>query len=245
MKSGSKLYLKGYDGFEYGPFRWTEVREWVALGYLTHDDQVRPIVGDTWVRVDAIPTLLAMPPSTEKSESFIYVRAKAAEKVPVGPRAQAYLNHLGCPIHPSRLNPYTASRWVAIMETLRPHLKIETESWAADEERLGRVPRASPNHASEKQVAYLRSIGHRVTDDLTKAQAQLLFSGPPTEGQMRRIRFYGLTLAADASKDEASAAIDRYVRDHPESEAAYQNWKSSVPAEPSRRRWWKSILGLR
>jgi hypothetical protein len=246
MKPGTKLMVKGYDGNECGPFRWTEVREWIAIGYFTPEDEVRTVAEAEWIRIESIPTLLTMPASSVKSDSLGYVRLKAAEKAPVGPRAAAYLKVLGCPVHATRLNPYTANRWVGILQVLRPHLKSEVEDWAANQESHGRTPLASPDQASPKQIAYLRSLGHVVRDGISKQEVERLFSGPPTEGQLRRLKFYGIRLPVDASKDDAATAIDRYVREHPESEIPYQAWKQSLSAaQPpgARRPWWKRIFG--
>jgi hypothetical protein len=251
MKPGTKLVVKGYDGKECGPFRWTEVREWIGLGYFTADDEVRIADQTDWMRIEGLPSLLKMSPSTARNDNFIHLRSLASDRWPVGPRAAAYLKILGCPVHPTRLNPYTANRWVGILQILRPHLRNEIESWASNQESHGRTPSASPDDATQKQIAYLRSIGHVIPDRMSKNEVQRLFSGPPTEGQMRRLTFYGTVLPAGASKDDASMAIDSYVKAHPESEAAYQNWKHSAAANQitpvqsaatRARPWWKRIF---
>jgi hypothetical protein len=54
-----------------------------------------------------------------------------------------------------------------------------------------------------------------------------MISGPPSEGQLRRLRFYQIPLPRDLTKDGASYLIDDYMRQHPESEARYQAWKQS------------------
>lgn len=246
MRPGTKLVVKGYDGIECGPFRWTEVREWVGIGYFTADDEVRIADQTEWMRIEVLPTLLKMPPSTVRNDSFNYVRSMASDRLPVGPRAAAYLKVLGCPVHPTRLNPYTANRWVGILQVLRPHLKNEVEDWASHQESHGRTPLASPDQASPKQIAYLRSLGHVVRDGISKQEVERLFSGPPTEGQLRRLKFYGISLPVDASKDDAAIAIDRHVREHPESETAYQLWKTTPAQESTKARtapWWRRIFG--
>ena len=150
-------------------------------------------------------------------------------------------------MHPRRLNPYTANRWVGILQTLRPELKNEVESWASNEESLGRIPSARPDDATPKQTEYLRSIGHTVSGQITRKEAQRLITGAPTEGQLRRLKFYGVPLSADANKEDASYAIDRYIREHPESEGSYQAWKdTSIPKQPTAARgrpWWRRLFG--
>jgi len=49
----------------------------------------------------------------------------------------------------------------------------------------------------------------------------------PTNAQLRRLGFYGITLAPNAEFSDASKAIDEYKAAHPESEEAYQKWKAS------------------
>lgn len=207
MKRGAKLIIKSFNGSECGPFPWTEVREWVALGYFTPETEVRIFNETQWNPISVFPALLTTPPSYANNTSFQFVRERAREKQPTGPRAAAYLKILGCPVRPDRLNPYTACRWVWFLETLRPQLVNEVERWAADEERHGRVPRASPNDATPRQIEYLRSIGHAVPDRISKKDAERLFSGPPTDGQLRRLNFYGISLPGGSSKEEASATI--------------------------------------
>ena len=50
-----------------------------------------------------------------------------------------------------------------------------------------------------------------------------------SEGQRRRLNFYGLTYEAGITREEATELIDRYKSEHPESEVAYQRWKASQP----------------
>lgn len=251
MKRGAKLFIKGFDGNECGPFRWTEVREWVAIGYFSPKDEVRLSDESTWSHIETIPELLVTPPSYDVNGPFQFVRGRAREKRAVGPRATAYLKVLGCPVAPGRLNPYTAFRWVGILEDLRPHLANQTENWAADEESKGRVPTVSPTDATPKQIEYLQSLGHAPAKNVTRLEAHRLISGPPSEGQLRRLRFYGVSLPDGACKDEASTLIDSYGRDHPESEAAYQACRETLIAEkyvpqtpaPQQTSWWRRIFG--
>lgn len=231
MQRGAKLFVKSGDGNPCGPFRWTAVREWVAIGFFTPADEVRLIDDTTWRPIVEIPELLATPPGADSNEALKQLQNRAREKKAVGPRAAAYLRVLGCPVPPSRLNPFTARQWIGILEELRPHLADATERWAADEESDGRVPSASPDAATPSQVEKLRSLGYNGPEHLTRREARRLISGPPGEEQLRRLRFYGITLPSGACKEEAAELIDRYMREHWETEEAYQAHRKSLMAE--------------
>ncbi len=235
MKRGAKFLVKVGDGPACGPFRWTVVREWVALGSLRPDDEVRSVEDAAWCPIGRVPELMAPPPPDEKNEGLTQVRARALEQKAVGPRAAAYLNHLGCPVPLSRLNPYTAFQWVRILEELSPQTVNNTEHWAANEESNDRVPSASPADATPEQIATLRASGHVVTGKLSRQEAQRLIAGPPSAGQLRRLAFYGLTLPPGAGKDEAADLIDRHMREHWETEEAYQASKQRLVAEAAER----------
>jgi hypothetical protein len=79
--------------------------------------------------------------------------------------------------------------------------------------------------ATDRQISYLRSIDVRIEVGLTKGRASQLIGGEPTEGQVRRLKFYRITPSPYLTKEEASELIDGYVAQHPESEEQYQAWK--------------------
>ena len=83
--------------------------------------------------------------------------------------------------------------------------------------------------ATEPQIRLLQSKGVRVQRDLTKGEAsdliEVIVNGA-TEGQHRRLRFYGLD-SAGITKEQATDLIDRYIADHPEAEYQYQMWKAN------------------
>jgi len=79
--------------------------------------------------------------------------------------------------------------------------------------------------ATNRQINYLRSIGVSIEDGPTKGRACQLIGREATEGQLRRLRFYGVTPSPYLTKEEASELIDGYKTQHPESEEQYQTWK--------------------
>jgi uncharacterized protein DUF4339 len=82
--------------------------------------------------------------------------------------------------------------------------------------------------ATEAQRAVLRS--KRIPyDGLTKKQASDLIStiwNGATEGQVRRLNFYGIN-SEGLSKKEAAVIIDDYIASHPDAETDYQLWKTN------------------
>lgn len=86
--------------------------------------------------------------------------------------------------------------------------------------------------ATEKQKSYLRDMSIPFPGDLLAGEASNLIGegvrekSAVTEGQQRRLRFYGVN-STGFDKFEAMHAIDDYKAAHPESEAAYQRWKAA------------------
>ena len=80
--------------------------------------------------------------------------------------------------------------------------------------------------ATDAQKAVLRS--KRIPyEGLTKKQASDLIEtiyNAATEGQVRRLNFYGIN-SEGLSKREAAVIIDDYIATHPDAENAYQLWK--------------------
>jgi hypothetical protein len=80
--------------------------------------------------------------------------------------------------------------------------------------------------ATSAQKTVLRS--KRIPcDGLTKKQAHdlidTIYNGA-TEGQGRRLKFYGIN-SDGLSKKEAAVIIDEYIANHPDAENDYQLWK--------------------
>ena len=94
--------------------------------------------------------------------------------------------------------------------------------------------------ATDAQKAVLRSKAIPY-QGLTKKQAsdliEAIYHGA-TEGQVRRLKFYGID-PEGVSKKEACVIIDDYIASHPDAENDYQRWKMNgcppalAPAEPS------------
>ena len=154
------------------------------------------------------------------------------KKEPLGPRATRYLKALGCPIPIDRLNRNTASNWAGTLETKYPDRANEVENWATKEESFGETPTALPTDPTLKQITYLRSIGIELPRGATRRDASRLIAGEATEGQIRRLIFYGI-YEDNLSKEEAASLINAYSRGHPNSEEAYQAVRDKLIAATS------------
>jgi len=112
---------------------------------------------------------------------------------------------------------------------------------ATDPERFASIPsyeiarffKAHRDHRSweddeptEAQKAVLRS--KRIPyEGITKGQASELINtiyNAATEGQVRRLSFYGIN-SEGLTKKEACLIIDDYIASHPDAENDYQRWK--------------------
>ena len=226
LKRGAKLFLSCKGRPFAGPFKWTLVREWIALGLVPRDALVRTAPDEASVRIENIEQLFTCPQGV--LDTSAYYQSAGRTRVPSAPRQHSYLVSLGCPFETAHLDKHLTWRVISDLEVAFPERATQDER-AACEEEFDRAYREGP--ATEKQVAYLTSIGVDGASSMSKAEASRLISGPPSEGQLRRLQFYKITVSPRLTKDEASILIETYVRDHPESEAQYQAWKQAKPAE--------------
>lgn len=91
--------------------------------------------------------------------------------------------------------------------------------------------------ATAAQLDLLRELGAKPPAGITKKLATKFIStlirarewerSMPSEGQKRRLQFYGIDCSARWSRDDAGRIIDQYIKEHPESERAYHQWKRS------------------
>lgn len=112
-----------------------------------------------------------------------------------------------------------------------PELRFE---WAeADGEP--NAENASDEPATEKQIAYLKVLGAPIPQILGIREASDLieeWKNKVSAAQKRRLDFYRLEYDPGITREQANALIDRYKEQHPESEAAYQEWKAQNPQSP-------------
>jgi hypothetical protein len=104
-----------------------------------------------------------------------------------------------------------------------PELKFE---WTGLEATSSETVDDEP--ATEKQIAYLKVLGAPVPDYLGIREAADLIEKwkvGASDAQKRRLDFYQLTYDRDITREQAATLIDDYKARHPESEAAYQEWK--------------------
>ena len=117
--------------------------------------------------------------------------------------------------------------------------------WAAEEEANGRVPAATPDAATAEQIEILRARGHTLPANLTRLEALRLISGPPTEEQLDRLKFYGITLPDGGCQEEVAEIISRQMRENWDSEEAYQAYRRRSVTRQQRSERSSSALKLR
>jgi hypothetical protein len=120
-------------------------------------------------------------------------------------------------------NDMSAKKFARVMVQRYPELRFE---WAGNVESEA----GQDEPATDKQIAYLRVLEVPIEDYLSVREASDLidhYKNRVSEGQKRRLGFYGLSYAPDITREEATELIDRYKSEHPESEDAYQAWKAA------------------
>lgn len=232
MKRGSKLFFRAPGCPEFGPLPWTKVRDWVSEGFLLPSDEMRLDGDEQWVLINSDPDVGNPKKGFMRDAKGSEWAEWLGKKESLGPRATSYLKTLGCPIPLDRLNRATARNWAGTLEAKYPDRANEVEYWATKEEAFGETPTALPTDPTLKQIKYLRSIGTELPSGTTRRDANRLIGGEATDGQTRRLRFYGI-YEDNLSKEEATSLIDAYIRKHPGSEAAYQAERDKLIATAS------------
>ena len=217
------MYLVDTDGHTAGPFAWTLIREWVALALLSSESPVLSEGDSAWKKIADFPELRQLPKSLATQGRFFRdCLSDDRLKLPSLSCQHSYAKALGCPFEPDQIDRHVLSHIIWSLSCEFPD-RVDPVV-AAD------VEDASDWHndpAADPQINYLRSIGVSVEAGLTKGRACQLIDGEPTEGQLRRLTFYGIKLTRYLTKTDASELIDSYVTQHPESEEQYQAWKLS------------------
>jgi hypothetical protein len=206
------MYLVDSEGQTAGPFAWTLIREWVALSLLSSSSPVFLENDSAWQTVADFPKLCQLPKSLYLCDNPL--------RLPSLPCQHSYAKTLGCPFDPVHIDRQLLAH---IIWSLSCQFPERVDSAVAMQ-----VEDASDWHndpATDRQINYLRSIGVPIEAGLTKGRACQLIGGEPTEGQLRRLKFYRITSSPYLTKEEASELIDSYKTQHPESEEQYQAWK--------------------
>ena len=125
------------------------------------------------------------------------------------------------PEWPTRLSPEDFAK---ILTKRYPELRFEWNPGgdATEADYAGEEP------ATEKQIAYLKVLEAPVPEYLGMREASDLiekWKNVASAGQKRRLDFYKLKYNSNMTREEATALIDGFKKEHPESEQAYQEWK--------------------
>ena len=217
------MYLMDIDGHTAGPFAWTLIRELVALALLSSESPVLLEGDSAWKKIADFPELRLLPKSLATQGRFFRdCLSDDRLKLPSLSCQHSYAKALGCPFEPDQIDRHVLSHiiWSLLCEfpdRVDPVVAADVEDasdWHNDP-------------ATDPQINYLRSIGVSVEAGLTKGRACQLIDGEPTEGQLRRLKFYGIKQTRYVTKTDASELINSYKTQHPESEEQYQAWKLS------------------
>jgi hypothetical protein len=127
-------------------------------------------------------------------------------------------------------NDMSAEKFARVMVQRYPELRFE---WTGNAESEA----GQDEPATDKQIAYLKVLEAPIQEYLSVREASDLidqYRNRVSEGQKRRLTFYGLDYAPNITREEATELIDRYKAEHPESEEAYHAWKISRGGAPER-----------
>jgi hypothetical protein len=111
-----------------------------------------------------------------------------------------------------------------ILQQRHPELRFE---WSGAE--AGAAAELEDEPATDKQIAYLKVLEVPIPEYLGLRQASDLidqWKDRMSAGQKRRLDFYKVKYDPKITREQATALIDAYKEKHPESEAAYQEWKT-------------------
>ena len=124
--------------------------------------------------------------------------------------------------HPNWEREVSPAEFARLLKSRYPELRFEWSEGAEGES-------GADEPATEKQIAYLKVLEVPIPDYLGIREASDLidkYKDRISEGQKRRLTFYKLDFDPRITREQANELIDRYKVEHPESEAAYQEWKT-------------------
>jgi len=129
-----------------------------------------------------------------------------------------------CETEPDSVAEISAEDFAKVLKKQYPELRFE---WTSGDEATG-ADYTGDEPATEKQLAYLKVLEAPVPEYLGMREASDLiekWKNVASAGQKRRLDFYKLKYNSNITREEATALIDGFKKEHPESEQAYQEWK--------------------
>src|SRR3954447_13126612 len=167
--------------------------------------------------------------SAKEAELFEFLQANARRlqmNIPSPSAVRETIDFL-CESEPDWSDRLSSEDFAKVMKKQYPELRFE---WTPGEE----VTEAGPTGdepATEKQIAYLKVLEAPVPEYLGMREASDLiekWKNVASSGQKRRLDFYKLQYNPKITREEATALIDQFKKEHPESEQAYQDWKAQA-----------------
>lgn len=232
-----KCYIVGADGEAAGPYGCTYVRDWKSYGLLGDRSLICKVGTEEWVQASTIPELCTQTESHMNTINAVLAR----ERKPISDLRRAALRDVKSPFPEELIDDELAERLINELVDLKSYTENVRKVINPQIERAtnGKTQWREEPAATDKQIRYIIGLGGKVHDGMTIGEAgkiiDFLLTNPITEGQIRRLTFYGYSDFEGMSKTDATKAIDAFIRTHPESEDRYQLWKLSQRNRPEKK----------
>lgn len=162
LKRGAKLYLLDLNQKVVGPFRWTLLREWFALEFLTGTTLVCIDGENEWRPLSDFAEIINPSPNTISAVSGWKSEERALK--PSAPAQRLYLDHLGCPFRFEGLDLELSWRVIGQLLDAMP----DRADQAIAERALEECKKIRRQRDLRKQRAYLSFMGVRDSEALTE-----------------------------------------------------------------------------
>ena len=167
--------------------------------------------------------------SEKEAELLEFLQANASRlhmNIPSPSAVRETIDFL-CESEPDWQAHLSAEDFAKVMKRQYPELRFE---WSAEGDAT-ETDNGEDEPATEKQIAYLKVLEAPVPEYLGMREASDLiekWKNVASSGQKRRLDFYKIKYDPNITREEATALIDQFKKEHPESEQAYQDWKAQA-----------------
>ncbi len=172
MKRGSKFFLVGTDDQAAGPFAWTHVREWFAIGLLGSKSLVCIQGGEAWTEVSHHPDLCTLTKSLADPASDLSAFLSRKRTV-LSPRRREMLQRI-CNPFPLELIDDELALW--LLRALAKDFPGKVDQDIAAEIQPPTPPDWRSDPASDAQKLWLTDFGLSPAPKLTKGEASDLIT---------------------------------------------------------------------
>jgi hypothetical protein len=172
--------------------------------------------------------------SAKESELVEFLQANASRlhmNIPSPSAVRETIDFL-CESEPGWQEHLSPEDFAKVMKRQYPELRFE---WSAEADAT-EADSGQDEPATDKQIAYLKVLEAPVPEYLGMREASDLiekWKNVASSGQKRRLDFYKIPYGSDITREQATALIDQFKTEHPESEQVYQDWKLRVGISPT------------